>query len=95
MVTVRKRPQQSYDHRLRQLVRATRDPTLVLPFGVPRSTAQGWLHGDTRLIVTAEVFDLDHVRLQYEVLKLRKRNRKLERSASTAADSGPSPRGTV
>jgi hypothetical protein len=77
MSTLRKRPQQSYDHRLRELVRATGDPTLVVPFGVPRSTARGWLRGNSRPVVTADVLDLDHLRLQHEVLKLQQRNRKL------------------
>ena len=77
MATVRKRRQQVYDHRLRQLVRATGDPTLAVPFGVPRSTARGWLCRDSRPVVTAEVLDLDHVRLQHEVLQLQQRNRKL------------------
>jgi hypothetical protein len=77
MATAHKRPQQSYDPRLRQLVRATGDPTLVVPFGVPRSTARGWLRADSRPVVTAKVCDLDHLQLQHEVLKLRQRNRKL------------------
>jgi len=77
MATLRKRPQQSYDHRLRELVRATGDPTLVVPFGVPRSTARGWLRGNSLPVVTVDVLDLDHLRLQHEVLKLQQRNRKL------------------
>src|SRR5688572_7040816 len=37
------RPQQRYDHRLRNLVRRTGDVTVATDLGVPRSTARGWL----------------------------------------------------
>jgi hypothetical protein len=37
------RPQQRYDHRLRDLVRRTGDVTLATDLGVTRSTARGWL----------------------------------------------------
>ena len=67
------RPQRTYDHRLRELVRNVGDPEIVAEFGVPRSTALGWLRGEYGSVVTAEVLDLDAVRLQAEVLKLRRR----------------------
>ncbi len=71
------RHQQTYDHRLRDLVRTTGDPDILAEFGVPRSTALGWLRGDYQPVVTADVLDMDHIRLQAEVLKLRQRNRTL------------------
>jgi hypothetical protein len=73
-----KRFQRTYDHRLRNLVRATGDPEIIAAeFGVPRSTALGWLQGDCKPVVTAEVLDMDHTHLQTEVLKLRRRVRRL------------------
>jgi hypothetical protein len=36
------RPQQRYDHRLRNLVQRTGDVTVATDLGVPRSTARGW-----------------------------------------------------
>ena len=38
-VTTTGRPQQRYDHRLRDLVQGTRDVTIATDLGVPRSTA--------------------------------------------------------
>lgn len=73
----RKRQQKTYDHRLRNLVRATGDPGVVTEFGVPRSTARGWLRGDCQPVVTADLADSDHIELQAEVVKLRRRNQKL------------------
>jgi len=37
------RLQRTYDHRLRDLVRRTRDLTIATRAGVPRSTAADWL----------------------------------------------------
>jgi hypothetical protein len=42
-MTTTARPQQRYDHRLRDLVQRTRDVTIAADLGVPRSTARGWL----------------------------------------------------
>jgi len=42
-MTTTGRPQQRYDHRLRDLVQGTRDLTIATDLGVPRSTARGWL----------------------------------------------------
>jgi hypothetical protein len=39
MITAR--PQQRYDHRLRELVQRTGDLTIATNLGVPRSTARG------------------------------------------------------
>ncbi len=40
------RHQQTYDHRLRDLVRTTGDADIAAEFGAPRSTALGWLRRD-------------------------------------------------
>ncbi len=71
------RQQQTYDHRLRDLVRTTGDPDILAELGVPRSTALGWLRRDYQPVVTADVLDMDHIQLQAEVLRLRQRNRML------------------
>jgi len=69
------RSQRTYDHRLRDLVRVSGNPNIVADFGVPRSTALGWLRGEYGSVVTADVFDMDQVRLQQEILALRRRVR--------------------
>src|SRR5262245_48379799 len=48
------RPQQRYDHRLRDLVYRTGDVTLARDLGVPRSTARGWL-GAPATVVSLDV----------------------------------------
>jgi hypothetical protein len=75
MASSHTRSQQTYDHRLRDLVRTVGDPEIVAEFGVPRSTALGWLRGDYGPVVTANILDMDHTRLQAEVLTLRRRIR--------------------
>jgi hypothetical protein len=45
------RPQQRYDHRLRDLVRRTGDMSVATDLGVPRSTARGWLGGAPTVVV--------------------------------------------
>ena len=67
------RTQQRYDHRLRDLVRSTRDIEHATRRGVPRSTARGWLTSSQANVVTVDVVDMDVRRLQQEVLALRKR----------------------
>jgi hypothetical protein len=71
------RPQQRYDHRLRDLVRRTGDLTLATDLGVPCSTARGWLRATPRLVVTLELADLTEPELRQEILKLRRRVEKL------------------
>ncbi len=66
-----------YDHRLRDLVRSTEDIGHATRRGVPRSTARGWLTSSRAKIVTIDVVDLDVLRLQQEVLALRKRVERL------------------
>jgi hypothetical protein len=53
-MTHRARPQQRYDHRLRDLVRRTGDVTFAVDLGVPRSTARGGLLGEPAGVVTLD-----------------------------------------
>ncbi len=71
------RPQQRDDHRLRELVQRTGDPTIATDLGVPRSTARGWLRTAPTAVVGLEVADLTEVELRQEVLKLQRRVQKL------------------
>ncbi len=71
------RRQQSYDHRLRDLVRQTRYVTIATDLGVPRSTARGWLTKTTRPVVTLEEPRERVPELQRESLHLRRRVQKL------------------
>jgi len=71
------RTQQRYDHRLRTLVQRTGDVTVVTDLGVPRSTARGWLGAARTVVVCLDVADLREPELRQEVLKLRRRVRKL------------------
>ncbi len=69
--------QRTYDHRLRDLVRRTHDVTLATRAGVPRSTATGWLRRPVRQTVSLDVLSRNERALQAEVIRLRRRVRKL------------------
>ncbi len=69
--------QNTYDHRLRDLVRRTADVTLATSRGVPRSTAAGWLRQAGRTTVTIDVLPKDAQDLQAEIIRLRRRIQKL------------------
>ena len=71
------RTQRRYDHRLRNLVRTTRDIHCAIQRGVPRSTARGWLTDSDVPVVTVDVLNLEATQLQREVLRLRRRVQKL------------------
>jgi putative transposase len=71
------RPQQRYDHRLRDLVQRTGDVTVATRLGVPRSTARGWLRAAPTVVVCLDVADLTEPELRQEVLQLRRRVQKL------------------
>ena len=71
------RLQQRYDHRLRDIVQRTRDVTIATNLGVPRSTARGWLDQAPTVVVGLDVTDLRAPELQQEVLRLRRRVKKL------------------
>jgi hypothetical protein len=76
-MTMTVRPPQRYDHRLRDLVRRTRDVTIAMDLGVPPSTARGWLSQAPKVVVSLDVKDLRTSELQQEVLELRRRVKKL------------------
>ena len=76
-MTTTSRPQQRYDHRLRDLVQRTGDLTIATDLGVPRSTARGWLGAAPTVVVSLDVADLTEPELRQEILKLRRRVEKL------------------
>jgi hypothetical protein len=76
-MTTPARPQQRYDHRLRDLVRRTGDVSIATDLGVPRSTARGWLEKSPKVVVSLDVTDLSAPELQQEILRLRRRVKKL------------------
>ena len=69
--------QRKYDHRLRELVRATGNIEMALKRGVPPSTARGWVKGTQADVVTIDVADMNVQQLQQEILTLRKRVERL------------------
>jgi putative transposase len=71
------RPQRRYDHRLRDLVRRTRDLTIATDLGVPRSTARGWLAAAPTAVISMDVASLSEAELRQEILRLRQRVEKL------------------
>ena len=71
------RSQQRYDHRLRDLVQRTGDLSFATDLGVPRSTARGWLGAAPRAVVSLDVAHLTELELRQEILKLRRRVKKL------------------
>jgi hypothetical protein len=76
-MSVKLRPQRSYDHRLKELVRASGDPSLAKELGIPASTVMGWLCSPPQQVVTLDVPSMKEQELQREVLILRRRIRKL------------------
>jgi putative transposase len=76
-MTRRSRPQQRYDHRLRDLVRRTGNVTLATDLGVPRSTARGWLHRGPTVVVSLDGTHQTELDLHQEIRQLRRRVRKL------------------
>ncbi|MGH8602977.1 MAG: hypothetical protein ACREXR_09460, partial [Gammaproteobacteria bacterium] len=67
MTLARKGTLETYDHRLRDIVHTTGNPALVIPYGVPRKPAHSWRASRRRAVVTAEVLDLDHLKLRQQV----------------------------
>ncbi len=58
------RTQKKYDHRLRDLIQNTGDLDLAVRYGVPRSTARGWLKQSRANVVSIDVIDMDATALQ-------------------------------
>ena len=71
------RTQKKYDHRLKDLVRSTKDITCAVRRGVPRSTARGWLRAPATEVISIDVVQLDVIGLQKKILQLEARLRKL------------------
>src|SRR5262249_48095756 len=71
------RRQRRYDHRLRDLVQRTGDPTVATDLGVPRSTARGWLAAQPAVVLSVEGANLKEAELRQEIVKLRQRVEKL------------------
>ena len=67
------RTQRRYDHRLRELVCNAKSVDVAVRHGVPRSTARGWLAPLPTPVVTLNVANQDAIRLQQEVIALRRR----------------------
>jgi putative transposase len=76
-MTTTTRPQQRYDHRLRDLVHRTGGVTIATDLGVPRSTARGWLGAVPTVVVSLEVADRTEPELRQEILTPRRRVQKL------------------
>ncbi len=72
-----KRVQRVYDHRLRQFVCSTGDTAHALRIGVPRSTANGWLHPRERPVISLTQFGHHVEALETEVAKLQAQAAKL------------------
>ena len=58
------RPQQRYDHRLRDLIQRTGDVTIATDLGVSRSTARGWLGQTPKVVIRLDVTDMSASELQ-------------------------------
>src|SRR5271165_4402365 len=67
----------TYDHRLRDLVRSTGNIEHATRRRIPRSTARGWLSARRARVVTLDVVDQHRVRLQEEVLAVRRGRERL------------------
>jgi hypothetical protein len=76
-MSARLRCQRSYDHRLKELVRTSADPSLAIDLGIPASTVMGWLCNPPQQVVTLDVLSMEEQELEREVLMLRQRIRKL------------------
>jgi hypothetical protein len=81
------RPQQRYDHRLRDLVQRTGNLSIATAHDVPRSTARGWIGAAPLVVVSLEAADLTEPDLRQEILKLRRRVQK--RAALAPVGAGP------
>ncbi len=68
----------TYDHRLRELVRRSGNPTIAMDLGVPRSTAMGWVRNPGPALVTCATQEASDFELRLEVVELRRRVLKLQ-----------------
>src|SRR5438874_12243203 len=77
LMTTSRRPQQCYDHRLRDLVHSTGDVTIATSLGVPRSTARDWPGTAPTVVAGVDATNRTASELQQEALELRRRVKKL------------------
>ncbi len=63
----------TYDHRIRQLVCATRDPRIFPDLRIPRSTTASWIVRGSPSVETSSRFDQPAVELETRVLLLERR----------------------
>ena len=66
-----------YDHRRKNLVQATGGMVIATENGAPASTARGGPRQSQNEVVMLELLDLNTSQLQHEVIKLRRRLKKL------------------
>ncbi len=71
------RIQNTYDHRLRELVQSTGDIDFATRIGIPRSTARGWLKTASKDVFSIDIVEKDVSVLQEEIIHLRKRVNRL------------------
>jgi hypothetical protein len=64
-----------YDPRVRELIRATRNPGLFPELGIPRSTAAGWLRGNFKPAVGTQALSNSEVELHARLAKAERRGR--------------------
>lgn len=67
------RPQQRYDHRLRELVSTPGEFRLATARGAPRSTARGWLGASSSAVVSPHGADRTEAELRQEIVTLQRR----------------------
>jgi hypothetical protein len=65
MMIATTRRQKKYDHRLKSVVRTTGRTDLAREYGVPESTARGWIVAPQSEVVTSNVNDLEIVRAEH------------------------------
>jgi hypothetical protein len=82
------RPQQRYDHRLRQLVQRTRDVSIATSIGCPRSTAREWLGAAPRGAVSLDAVDLTKQELRAEIVEATATHRETGGAASLVVGPG-------
>ena len=78
MMIATTRKQKKYDHRLKDVVRATGRTDLARQHEVPESTARGWISAPRSEVVTSNVDALEVVELQRQLAALEEKTRRLQ-----------------
>ena len=84
MMIATTRKQKKYDHRLKDVVRATGRTDLARQHEVPESTARGWISAPRSEVVTSNVDALEIVELQRQLAALEEKTRRLQAIARCA-----------